>query len=181
MSSALGDLGSAVIIILIFMLLHFGIAASIGITNIQQNWQFYKCNPGIMPFAQVFGHDVVSNFNNCIKERQISYMTEYFLEPIYQSLSLLIQNGEIFTEIFEELKIFGNEHDSAVGQFSMSVGDALNNVSESISGAFSGINDVLNSIGTSFELMKLTNDGVVMTGTAAEGGLLGTLLGFISK
>ena len=54
MASVFGDLGSAVVIILIFCILHGVLAVSIGIANIQNNWEHYKCNPAVMPFASVF-------------------------------------------------------------------------------------------------------------------------------
>ena len=45
MTSTFGDLGSAVVIIFIFSILHAVLAVSIGISNIKNNWEYYKCNP----------------------------------------------------------------------------------------------------------------------------------------
>ena len=85
MSSTFGDLGSAVVIIFIFSIIHAVLAVSIGIANIKRNWDYYKCNPAIMPFAGVFGHDIGKNFNECVKANQVDFMSG-FLDPIYQSL-----------------------------------------------------------------------------------------------
>ena len=104
MTSAFGDSGSAVVIIIIFSLVHILLAVSIGITNIRKNWEKYKCDPAIMPFAGVFGHDVTENFNQCIKTTQVDFMGP-FLEPVYQSLSYFSQNGAQFTDMFEDLKV----------------------------------------------------------------------------
>lgn len=41
-----------------------------GEAHIRNNWEIYKCNPAIMPFAGYFGKDVTSNLMNCITEIQ---------------------------------------------------------------------------------------------------------------
>ena len=82
----LGDLGNAVIIIIIFILLNILLTLSIGITKIKKDWDKYKCNPGIIPVAFIFGHDVNETFNECIKLNQNNYMSS-FMDPIYSSLN----------------------------------------------------------------------------------------------
>lgn len=38
------------------------------LSNIQTNWPEYRCQPHIMPFAGVFGHDINENFQFCIQQ-----------------------------------------------------------------------------------------------------------------
>ena len=78
-----GDLGNLILIIFIFTLLQLFLSLNIGISEIRNNWDKYKCNPGIMPFAHVFGHDTGKNFNECIKSSQANFMNS-FLEQFIQ-------------------------------------------------------------------------------------------------
>ncbi len=55
-------------------------ATSIFLTSmkkIQKDWPTYRCNPAIMPFAGVLGHDVMSNFTQCIGQAQQGMMGYY--------------------------------------------------------------------------------------------------------
>ena len=101
------NLGSVVLILFIFSLIHLFLTMSIGIANIKNNWDDYKCNPGIIPFAGVFGHDPVTTANECVKTTQMNFMSS-FLEPIYASIGFLAENGSFFNEIFKNMKLFGN-------------------------------------------------------------------------
>ena len=61
---------------------------AVGKKNIEKNWPKYRCNPMIMPFAGMFGHNTSENFTYCIQNMQTSYMSE-ILKPINHSLSLI--------------------------------------------------------------------------------------------
>jgi hypothetical protein len=63
--------GQAFFIILIFVVLAANIATSIGIKNIQENWNEYRCNPLIMPLAGSISPDGKSsaqNFSSCVQD-----------------------------------------------------------------------------------------------------------------
>jgi hypothetical protein len=36
--------------------------------DIRENWDKYKCNPLMMPFAGFYGHNTADNFNGCMKD-----------------------------------------------------------------------------------------------------------------
>ena len=57
------DLSLSVFIIFIFILLYVFNILSVGIKSIEDNWPTYRCNPVIMPFASVFGQNVMDNFH----------------------------------------------------------------------------------------------------------------------
>ena len=105
-------LGTAVLIIFIIMIIHFGVSVSSGIAHIKNNWQEYKCKPGIIPFAAVFGHNTGENLKSCVKDVQVDFM-KVFLEPIYSSLSFFAESGSMFAEIFQDVKVFGNMQEMA--------------------------------------------------------------------
>ena len=51
-----------------------------GMEYINNNWEIYKCNPAIMPFAGSFGRDVMANTLECITEIQTG-ITAGFMGP----------------------------------------------------------------------------------------------------
>lgn len=40
---------------------------SVNFAEISKNWSEYRCNPTIIPFASVFGHNTAENFNYCMQ------------------------------------------------------------------------------------------------------------------
>ena len=103
-----GSLGSVVLILIIFSLIHLFLTLSIGIADIKNNWDDYKCNPGIIPFAGVFDRDPIETSKECIKLTQVNFMSA-FLEPIYSAIGFLAENGNFFSDIFSNVKLFGND------------------------------------------------------------------------
>tara|TARA_B100000242_G_C42817192_1_gene379848 strand:- start:41 stop:586 length:546 start_codon:yes stop_codon:yes gene_type:complete len=120
----LGNLGDAVIIIFIFTLIHLGLALSTSMAEIEKNWDEYKCNPGIIPFAGAFGKDPNTTFDECIKEYQADFMG-VFLEPIYTSFDYFAQNSAYFATLFKDIKLFG------IGNF-----DGIQNLADGIKNRF---------------------------------------------
>ena len=56
------DITLTITIILLFIFLFVFNIFTIGIKNIKNNWPKYRCNPSVMPFASMFGHDSSQNF-----------------------------------------------------------------------------------------------------------------------
>lgn len=81
------DLFLAFFIILIFIGIYFANLLTIGISNIKKNWPVYRCNPMVMPFASIFGHNPVQNFMYCVQNTQSSYMN-FLLSPTHYALGL---------------------------------------------------------------------------------------------
>ena len=61
------DITLTVFIIWIFGTLHAFSTLMSHMNKIKNNWSDYQCKPAIMPFANVFGHNVMDNFTYCIK------------------------------------------------------------------------------------------------------------------
>lgn len=80
------DIFLVCLILLLFVILFMFNTFSVGIKNIKKNWNVYRCNPSVMPFASYFGHDPVSNFTYCIQNMQTSYMG-HLLEPVHYIIS----------------------------------------------------------------------------------------------
>jgi hypothetical protein len=65
--------------------------------DINENWAEHKCSPSVMPFADVFGHDVMSNFYGCVQNTQSSF-TKYMLAPVNYGMTMLADIGVNFQE-----------------------------------------------------------------------------------
>ena len=82
------DLTLTVIIVLIFILLYLFNLLVVGIQRIKENWPVYRCQPLVMPFASVFGHDSSENFAYCIANMQKNFMGP-LLQPLNFNVKLL--------------------------------------------------------------------------------------------
>ena len=62
--------------------------------KIKENWETYKCNPSIMPFASYYNEDVNTseNFSKCMANMQ-NANTMSFLEPVYGMMDGLTTFG----------------------------------------------------------------------------------------
>jgi len=82
------DLTLSVIVVFIFILLYLFNILVVGIQRIKENWPVYRCQPLVMPFASVFGHDSSENFAYCIANMQKNFMGP-LLKPLNFNISLL--------------------------------------------------------------------------------------------
>jgi len=89
------DINKALLILFLFGILYLVNILSVGIKRIKEQWPIYRCNPGIMPFAGIFGKDPISNFVGCIQNMQ-SLNMDYLLKPIKDNISLLTDIGDQF-------------------------------------------------------------------------------------
>ena len=102
------DISQTIIILLIFVLLYLFNILSVGIKNIKKNWPKYRCNPMIMPFANIFGEDIMRNFTFCIQGMQTDYM-KYLMQPLNYNFSILGQLGQNFTLNIQGIREFFNK------------------------------------------------------------------------
>lgn len=179
MATVLGDLGNALLIVLVFSLLQFFLAIGSGIANIKKNWDDYKCNPSIMPFAAVFGKNTQENFNECIKQNQVSFMGG-FLEPIYGALSMFATTGQEFAKNFENVKVLGNsskdggssfidEAGLRIRSFASEGGSMFNRVRDTFNQLTSGVTVISEILSSPQEFVKQSDNSIIKTGADAIG------------
>jgi len=101
------DITLATLIILVFVALYFINVFAIGIANIKRDWPKYRCNPSVMPFASMFGHDPVKNFTYCIQTMQGNYMG-YLLQPLQYSMDVTGNLGKELNESIMNIRAFFN-------------------------------------------------------------------------
>mgnify|MGYP001161487187 CR=1 FL=1 len=164
-----GNLSSVVLILFIFSLIHLYLTLSIGIADIEKNWDKYKCNPGIIPFAGIFGKDPLVTSKECIKLTQVNFMSS-FLEPIYASIGFLAENGDFFSDIFSNMKIFGNGLQNeninmweSVGQWFQGISLQLTQTFINFIEIFGSANNTINTLG-----LGLTQGGYILTSSLTE-------------
>ena len=166
---ASGNLSSVVLILFIFSLIHLFLTLSIGIADIKNNWDEYKCNPGIIPFAGVFGKDPLETSKECIKLTQTNFMSA-FLEPVYASIGFLAENGNFFADVFSNIKLFGNglqdsnfDFMNEVQQFFVRLSGGLTATFGNFITIFSSANNAISGLG-----QALISGGFILTSAMGD-------------
>ena len=169
----LGDIGNAFLIVLIFCLIQLFISLSVGLVQLRNNWNKYKCNPLVTPFAGVIGYDPVLTFQECTKETQGDFMKS-FLQPVYDTLDTFADAGNVFTEILESLKLGLNVQE---GETFNIVGDLGNRLKMLISGLSNSLITVSNVFGKTTSMITVIYNLIGLStklGEAIVGDLPGT-------
>ena len=79
----------SILIVIIFALLQLTNLLGVGIKHIQNNWSLYRCNPMIIPFAGIFGHDPQETFTYCAQNYNFNF-SQYFFMKLFQIFTLLL-------------------------------------------------------------------------------------------
>ena len=169
------DLLSAIFIIIVFIGLYVLSFLVIGTKYIQDNWPLYRCNPSVMPFSSMFGHDTGENFTYCIQNMQTDYMG-YLLEPVNYMTSITAGSlGEIGSSLNNFRNMFSNIRDSVTGIVTGIFGVFLNMLVE-FQKITMGIKDLMGkTIGILTTLLYVV-DGTVMTMQSGWNGPPGQLV-----
>ena len=128
------DLLNSIFIIAVFIGLYISNILAIGKKNIEKNWPIYRCSPLVMPFANLFGHDVMKNFTYCIQTMQTDFMGP-FLAPSNYSNMVAAQS----------IKKSADTNTNTMGMISYIRNTVVNNIL--------GLNDVFGRIGAVLEYM----------------------------
>jgi hypothetical protein len=174
------DLLQAIIIIIVFIILYSLSFLVIGQKFIQNNWSLFRCNPAIMPFASMFGHDAGKNFTFCIQSLQGEYM-DYLLEPITYSASVLGDNLDGVTtslDLFRHMFKFIRDaiENIIVGIFSVFI-----NLLIEFQKIITGIKDMMGKIVGTLGTMMYVMDGTVKTMQSGWNGPPGQLVRSLGK
>ena len=168
-----------VLVILIFCLIHILLTLSIGISHVKKNWESYKCNPMIMPFAGIFGKDPVENSKACLKNLQIDFMSG-FLSPVFRSLNELSGFGAEFADMFDGLKGIANLNQMLTLDMFSDLGNRMSSLG---TGFGSTITDFNQGLTRAFSLISSVNYAVASLVESAQWGgkeLPGTMWKLVS-
>ena len=169
------DTALTVIIIIIFILLYIFNFLVVGIQRIKDNWPLYRCQPLVMPFAKIFGHNSRENFGFCIQNMQKGFMAP-LLRPLNFNVSLL-------SDITSGLTTNLNSTRNFLKDFRISSSGAINNIFSSIFNitieiqrVFINLKDTIGKLIGIMTTVLYTLDGSIMTMTSAWEGPPGQLV-----
>jgi hypothetical protein len=97
------DITLTVIILLVFVILFVAPILSVGIQQVKDNWVKYRCNPVVMPFAGLFGHDPTSTFTFCIQTMLKEFMG-FMMIPLQHSMNLMSSMGGDFETAINDVR-----------------------------------------------------------------------------
>ena len=169
----LGDIGNAFLIVLIFCIIQLVITLSVGLVQLKNNWNEYKCNPGAIPLAGLIGFDPVLTFQECTKETQRDFMKS-FLTPVYDTFDTLADAGNVFTEILESLKLGANEQQGTTFNLVEDLGNRFKMLISGLSNSFITIGNVFGKITSMVTIVYYLIGTSTTLGKALVGDLPGT-------
>jgi hypothetical protein len=168
------DITLTILIILVFIVLFCFNILSIGIKNVKNNWPKYRCNPSVMPFAGLFGHDSAENFSYCIQNMQSGFMG-YLLEPVHYSMSLAGNLGGEFTQGINQIRIMMSSIRNFITNIIQSVMGVFLNILIEFQKITIGIKDIIGKFIGMLATVLFMVDGTVKTMESAWNGPPGQL------
>lgn len=178
MANPSNDLLSVFIILFTFMIMHMALSLSVGYKKISDNWQDYKCNPGIIPLAGLWPEKNKSSselLTSCIQNQQAGFM-EVFLQPLYESLLNIANTGSTFTKVFENLKLANYEQTKSVSNFSDVIEQRFNIVASEFNKLFINTTDTLYKTGSMITTVFYLVESTIQMAGAIWNGLPGQLI-----
>ena len=174
------DITLSIFIILIFVGMYFYNILAVGIKNIQDNWPEYRCNPTVMPFAGMFGHDVGSNFTYCIQNMQTDFMG-YLLQPL--TYLTTVQGNTIggLTEAIQDIRGFFNVIRNFITSIVQSIFGVFLNVLIQFQYMLVKMKDMVGKVVGTMATMMFILQGTVMTMQSTWNGPPGSMVRMMSK
>lgn len=78
--------------------------SAVNTAEVSRNWEKYRCNPAVMPFAKIYGHDPTENFNYCLQGMFNGKMGS-ILGPFQSILTLIISTTMQFLKNLNSLRM----------------------------------------------------------------------------
>jgi hypothetical protein len=173
------DLTLSAIIVIIYLLLYLFNIFSVGIQRIKDNWPVYRCQPLVMPFAAIFGHETGKNFTYCIQNIQTNFMGE-LLKPMNLNIGILGSiTGKLSTNMADARGFMSNFRFD-VGDIFSNIFATLFNVMVEIQRLIINIKDVISKFSGVVVTLIFVIDGAMKTMTSAwDNPMLGGLVRFL--
>jgi hypothetical protein len=168
------DITLSVLIILIFILLYVFNILAVGIKQVQNDWPNYRCNPTVMPFASVFGHDTASNFTYCIQNMQSNYMG-YLMQPLHYNFSVIGNISASLTQGLSDVRAFFNNIRNYVTSIVQSIFGVFLNILIEFQRVTIDMKDLFGKLIGIMATLMYTLTGAIMTMKSAWAGPPGQL------
>jgi hypothetical protein len=118
----------SIVILVVFFLLFFSTILMTGVSTINENWATYRCNPMVMPFASIFGHDPIKNFNHCAGSVQSIQITN-IMKPLTQEVNSTAAESK---QTRANSRRLAHKQQGLISALT-AVGNSLNNISTNLS------------------------------------------------
>jgi hypothetical protein len=169
------DLTLSVIVVFIFILLYLFNILVVGIQRIKENWPVYRCQPLVMPFASIFGHDSSKNFGYCIANMQKNFMGP-LLKPLNFNISLLGDITGGLTSGLNSNRDFVSKFRASISGTFMNIFSVVFNVMIEVQRTVINVKDMINKlVGIMTTTLYILN-GSIMTMESAWAGPPGQLV-----
>ena len=168
------DLSITIFILIVFIILYVFNVLSIGINQIKEDWPVYRCNPVIMPFASIFGQDVVNNFTYCIQSMQGNYMS-YLMQPLQYNLNVIGNIVKGLTGAINSIRAFFNNIRNRIIDIVKSIFAVFLNILIEFQRLTINIKDLFNKLIGIMVALMYTLNGSIMTMNSAWSGPPGQL------
>ena len=169
------DTALTVIIIIIFLLLYIFNFLVVGIQRIKDNWPEYRCQPLVMPFARIFGHNSRENFGFCIQNMQKGFLGP-LLRPLNFNVSLLSDITSGLSGNLNSTRDFLKDFRISSGSTFQNIFSSIFNITVEIQRVFLNIKDTVGKLVGIMTTVLYTLDGSIMTMTSAWNGPPGQLV-----
>ena len=174
------DFLQVIIILLIFVGIFAFNIMSIGIKNIQKNWPVYRCNPMIIPFANMFGYNVGDNFTYCIQNMQTNYMG-YLMEPVNYSLSVVNASAGEVTQSVQYIRDMFNKVRTFASSIIKNIFSVFLNIIVEIQAIMIKLKDIISKLVGVIATLIFTLDGSIKTMKSINAGPPGETLRTIAS
>lgn len=169
------DILNTVVIFLLFKSVIIFVFLMTKIKEVKENWPKYRCNPSVMPFAGMFGHDAASNFVFCLSNIQGGLM-EFFLKPINGVIGILSYLGSGFLEDIQAMRGLINWLKKASSMFSINIFGILGSVMSQFQNMIIKVKDTMfKLIGLLMVLFNLVKS-VSLVGKSTWNGPIGDVV-----
>lgn len=169
------DILLTIIILIIFIVLFCVNILAVGIENIKNQWPKYRCNPIVMPIANVFGKDTLQNFTFCVQNLQQTFMQD-LLAPLHYVEDIVGDISKYFTEAIHFIRAFFNKIRNMILDIIKNIMAVFLNFLIGIQHMIISIKDLFSkTIGTLAVFMYVL-EGAIMSMKSAWAGLPGQMV-----
>lgn len=174
------SISSLLFIIFVFAVLMVINFLIIGISNIEKDWPKHRCNPTIMPFADLFGHNSKENFIYCMQNIQGNYMS-YLTMPFQYGLDLLTDVGSEINSSINSIRSMINYIQGAFGSIITNIFGVVFNLMVEIQRIIVGFKDMLSSLMGIIGTIMFIMEGTMHTFNSLWNGPAGQGVRFVAN
>lgn len=131
-------------------------------SNIERNWPKHRCNPIIMPFADMFGHNSKENFIYCMQSIQKNYMG-YLTQPFQYGLDLMTDVGTELNKSINSIRRMINYLQAVFSNIITNVFGVIFNLVVEMQRIIIGIKDMVKSLSAVMATLIFLLEGVMHT------------------